>query len=106
MEDGGHCTLSPTERLEILNRQEQAWDNARWSSEFELHMEDGGVWEIYGGVLAQGTSPHSLTFTQLPSEIRNIPKKTWTVEKLPFNMRDFTMDPSQDLLVIVERQLR
>ena len=69
-------------------------------------MLDGGVWELYGGVLAQAIDDSTLSFTQLPSEIRGIPSKSWVVKSLPGPIRDFVMDPSQDLLVIAERQQR
>lgn len=40
----------------------------------------------------------SVRFHQLGAEVRGVPNKTWDVE-MDFMVRDFTMDPGQDLLV-------
>ena len=69
-------------------------------------MHAGGVWELYGGVLAQGTSPRGLTFTQLPSKLRGIEQKTWALDDVGVKIRDFGMDPAQDLLAIVVKPPR
>lgn len=66
-------------------------------------MHKGGVWELYGGVLAQAFSGHrKLGFTQLPSVIRGIEEKQWVIEDVGVKIRDFGMDPAQDLLIVLE----
>lgn len=62
----------------------------------------GQTWELYGGVLAQGPDSSSLTFRQLPSELRGIEEKEWMISDIGFNIRDFGMDPAQDLLVAIQ----
>ena len=67
-------------------------------------MFHGGLWELYGNVLAQITQDgRTLHFKQLPSQSRAIEEKGWTVDISQFRMRDFGIDPAQDLLIIVER---
>lgn len=64
-------------------------------------MMQGRIWELYGDVFAQSSTPNVLHFRQLPSKYRKIEEKTWGVA-LDIHVRDFTMDPAQDLLVLIE----
>jgi hypothetical protein len=93
---------SSASRLEALKKHQSSWDNLKWSRELRIPMEGGGLWELYGGVLAQSTAEGTLTFMQLPSDLRSIEEKVWTLENLGLVVRDFGMDPSQDLLVLIQ----
>lgn len=57
----------------------------------------------FDSVFAQGSKDDQrhLSFMQLPSKLRGIPQLNWNVE-VDFVIRDFGMDPSQDLLVLME----
>lgn len=66
-------------------------------------MLRGGLWELFGGVLAQSTPLQTYNFTRLPGVTRGIQEETWTADKLPFPIRDFGMDPAQDLWVVIEK---
>lgn len=65
------------------------------------------VWELFGGVLAlglvEGNQVRGLSFTQLPSAVgsRFREERTWVHSELEVDIRDFGMDPSQDLLVLI-----
>lgn len=71
----------------------------------------GNIWELATGVLAQGISADSLGFTQetrkllftkLPSVARGeLKTKEWTHNDYEFSIRDFTLDATQDLLVLL-----
>jgi hypothetical protein len=89
-------------RLEALKKHQSSWDSLKWSRELRFPMESGGLWELYGGVLAQSTAEGMLTFMQLPSDLRSIEEKVWTLGKFGFVVRDIGMDPSQDLLVLIQ----
>lgn len=66
-------------------------------------MADGTSWELYGGVLAQTTADGKISFYQLPSDLRCIKEEKWSVDSnMGFEIRDFSMDPSVGLLVLVE----
>ncbi|KAI0356942.1 hypothetical protein OH77DRAFT_183926 [Trametes cingulata] len=104
MEDGPPSATTAAERLRMLNARQDAWDKLAWTEREEIPMSQGGVWELYGGVLAQGEGSRSLVFKQLPSKIRGIEGRTWRLEDVGVNIRDFGMDPSQDLLVIIENR--
>ncbi|KAF8807737.1 hypothetical protein BYT27DRAFT_7189834 [Phlegmacium glaucopus] len=94
---------SSADRLEALKKHQSSWGSLNWSRELRIPMESGGLWELYGGVLAQSTAEGTLTFTQLPSDLRSIEEKVWTLgPNLGLVLRDFGMDPSQDLLVLIE----
>lgn len=102
MEDGPPSALTPTERLAMLRERQEAWRELRWRSRQEYPMLEGGVWELYGGVIAQADGDRTLAFTQLPSDIRRIEEKHWKIEDVGVVIRDFSMDPAQDLLIVVE----
>ncbi|KAJ3528106.1 hypothetical protein NM688_g8037 [Phlebia brevispora] len=101
MEDGSSSALSTADRLRRLEEHQVAWRDLRWKSETVVPMLRGGVWELYGGVLAQSRGRETLVFRQIPSEIRGIEEKVWENE-IGFRIRDFGMDPAQDLLVVIE----
>lgn len=64
-------------------------------------MLRGGVWELYGGVLAQARSRDTLVFRQIPSKIKGLQEREWECV-YDFAVRDFGMDPAQDLLASIE----
>ena len=101
-EDGPRSELSYATRLERVKEYQAAWKEVNWRSEQVVPMLMGGVWELYGGVLAQARGRETLVFKQIPSEIKGIEEKDWECH-VGFNIRDFGMDPSQDLLVCIER---
>lgn len=101
MEDGYGSALTITDRRKRLAEHQAAWRDLRWRSEEVVPMLHGGVWELYGGVLAQGKERETLVFKQIPSQIKDIEGKEWEIN-LGFRIRDFGIDPSQDLLVVIE----
>ena len=104
MEDGPPSALTPSDRLAILRERQNAWKTLTWKARTEYDMRRGGVWELYGGVLAQADGESKLVCAQLPSVIRRIEEKEWTIEDVGVKIRDFGMDPAQDLLIIIEHQ--
>ena len=92
----------PADQLDALKKHETAWDELKWSKEERIPFLNGGLWELYGGVLAQNDSPGAITFRRLPSMCRSIEEAEWTINGFGYPIRDFGMDPAQDLLVLVE----
>jgi hypothetical protein len=102
LQDGPPSLLGPADRLKLLRDREKSWDTLTWTNEEDL-MKVSGNWELYGGVFAQHQSgDNSLKLWQLPSTHREIEKRHWSIPLPHFRLRDFGMDPAQDLLVIVE----
>jgi hypothetical protein len=90
------------DQLDALKKREAAWDGLKWSKEERFPMLNGGLWELCGGVFAQNDSPNAITFRRLPSIYRSITAAEWTISGFGHPIRDFGMDPAQDLLVLVE----
>jgi len=101
--DVPQCPMSSASKLERLKQHRMAWKNLKYSREYQIPMGDGNLWELSGGVLAQNTSDGTIQFYQLASDLRFIEEKIWTIgPNLGVAIRDFGMDPSQDLLVLVQ----
>lgn len=66
-------------------------------------MLRGNLWELYGGILAQSDINDTICFRRLPSRIRGIEETVWSVSTSGLDLRDFTLDPAQDLLVLIAR---
>lgn len=105
MDDVPSNTLSNAMKREILTRHIRA--TKKWPEDLltkqTIPLLEGPLWELCGGVLAQSDGRRDLDFWQLPSTIRGIPAKEWGVD-VDFDIADFTLDPSQDLLVAVDVQ--
>lgn len=101
MLDGPTSELETIDRLKILREHQSAWESLSWTAE-ETIRQMGGVWELNGGVLGQALSHSSLMFWQLPSRIRGVQSRNWIIQVPDTNIRDFTMDPSYDLLIAVQ----
>ncbi|KZT29319.1 hypothetical protein NEOLEDRAFT_1128037 [Neolentinus lepideus HHB14362 ss-1] len=103
MDDGSSKTLSVASRLERLRAHQQAWAELKWAEEIWVPIALSGTWELYGGVwAARAWDTKELAFMQYPSLFRDIPMKQWVIDDMGFAIRDFSLDISQDLLVLVE----
>ncbi|KAI6047748.1 hypothetical protein EDC04DRAFT_2863936 [Pisolithus marmoratus] len=103
-----YSPLQYTLELEVAGQQDNsltAWRALQWTSVKDIPMLPGNLWELYGGILAQSESESNLTirFRRLPSQIREIEEHNWSVSTFDMDLRDFTMDPAQDLLVLIAR---
>ena len=101
MEDGTSGDLTTSKRLDLLRNYNTSWKNIEWNEHITIVPGTGGVWELYGNVWAHSKESDVIEFVQLPSRIRGIPMRQWTL-RFNFAVRDFSMDPSQNLLVTLE----
>ena len=106
MEDGPPGDLTTSERLDLLKRYEASWKNLEWNEHNPIPPPLRGwlgVSDSYGNVLAcrSGGEFYTIDFIQLPSRLRGIPMQQWTL-RFDFEVREFGVDSSQDLLVVVE----
>ncbi|KAK7681763.1 hypothetical protein QCA50_015110 [Cerrena zonata] len=99
-----NCTLPTIERLKRMSMYEDMWRAAPKKDYYEVQFDGQDVWEFSRNVLAQARRSRDLVFVQLPSIIRQTEQKRWEISDVGFQIRDFTMDPDQDLLVILEIQ--
>ena len=93
-------------RLDTLRRWKAGWGKPT-AEKRQLDLLDGNSWELYGNVLAmQDESLDRLRFTRLPSPLTSgtsDSEDTWTIPISDIKvLQDFGMDPSQDLLVLLE----
>jgi hypothetical protein len=103
MVDGPPGQLGSLERLNLLRSYEASWKNVDWNEHTSIPVPlTGGLWELYGNVWAHSRGEDTeIDCVQLPSRLRGISIRQWTL-KFDFTIRDFGMDPSQDLLVTIE----
>lgn len=85
---------------------EGVWRAAPKKDYYEVQFDGQDVWEFSRNVLAQARRSRDLVFVQLPSIIRQTEQKRWEISDVGFQIHDFTMDPDQDLLVILEIQTK
>jgi hypothetical protein len=93
-------------RLEALRAYAYAWDTLqpRRKTMISSALLGWNLYDLYGGVWAQAkkAAGHPLTAVRLPSIVRGVEMETRTVNLSDSGMlRDFRMDPHQDLLVLV-----
>ncbi|TDL28269.1 hypothetical protein BD410DRAFT_782245 [Rickenella mellea] len=106
MVDGpADASLTTEERLRGLEHYQKMWRHLTWSKHDVIPMEGGNIWELAGGVLAQGKPPTQIgstdmVFNQLPSPTRRIEARSWSLH-FDVHVRDFTIDPFQDLIVLI-----
>lgn len=102
-ENGRHCNLDTAGRLRACRQYQQAWNNLAFPDSQIINMQGGLSWELSGGVLCQAMrSRLGLVCVQLPCKIKDIPEREWTINDFGFEIRDFTIDTSQDLVVALE----
>ncbi|EJD01821.1 uncharacterized protein FOMMEDRAFT_141075 [Fomitiporia mediterranea MF3/22] len=119
MDDGSpfpHARFTTDERLARLRLYQSRWKYFSHAREQTVRKVNGAIWELASGVLAQGIrtgfnevtgaqETRKLLFTRLPSNARVDSKmREWTHEGYDFSIRDFTIDPKQDLLVLLRAE--
>ncbi|CAA7268241.1 unnamed protein product [Cyclocybe aegerita] len=100
-------------RLKLLRDRERAWKYMDWKKRHTLKLPPtGSVYEFVGGLYGNGREDDSratasISFLELPSTdgmfFGEPPRELqmWTHAMGDVTIIDFTMDPSQDLLVLV-----
>jgi hypothetical protein len=97
--------LAVADRLAQLKTVQDGWSNLRFRQRRQIPFNPERVWEMFGGVLAQGIPGPTvcgLAFTELPSAVNRASGHTWKHRDLGVDIRDFAMDPAQDLLVLID----
>ncbi|EIN14093.1 hypothetical protein PUNSTDRAFT_41419 [Punctularia strigosozonata HHB-11173 SS5] len=95
--------LTAAQCKERLQAYQTAWDSLKWNEECAIPMSPAPMtWELQGGVLAQAENHTSFSFSRLPAPTRGISTLEWRIDDVDVEARDFTIDCSQDLLIIVE----
>lgn len=94
-------------RLQALRDRERAWKTFTWNGRYNLQLPPtGSVYEFVGGLYANGKEDDrritaSISFLELPEASSAHDLRLWTHSMHDVTIIDFTMDPSQDLLLLV-----
>jgi hypothetical protein len=94
---------STASRLKALEDHINRWKSLDWIEErIRLHDESSASAKVQlvGGVLARSNFT-TITCIELPSRIRQTPLRTW-IHQNDFQIAFFTIDPTQDLLALVQ----
>jgi len=102
MENSAQNKQDLPNRLELLTTYQKSWEDLNFPHYEKISILRGGVWELFGGVLAQKGLKKDIFFYTLPSSIRGISKASWIINRPDFFVRDFSFDNSQDLVVMVD----
>ncbi|KIK36486.1 hypothetical protein CY34DRAFT_811252 [Suillus luteus UH-Slu-Lm8-n1] len=110
MLDGPQSTASVAERLEQLRNLRRAWILFEWKKEVRIPMPGFcQAYELVGGVFAKTSSsvgdhnqfsPRKFISSWLPSS--SDPGHTLVRADIGVSTRDFAIDPSQDLIALVQ----
>ena len=92
-------SLTSATLLRTLQDHVHAWQNLKWL-ETRISIPRGFTYELSHGVYGIG-SERSLTFIELPSRVRGTELHTWELKETAFDVKDFTMDPTQNLLALL-----
>lgn len=100
-------------RLQHLQQRESMWKSLAWKNPQKVDLpQTGSVYEFMGGIYANGResdtkSTASISFYELvssgkiPGVVSAAEQQTWSHYMDDLSIIDFTMDPNQDLLVLV-----
>ncbi|KAF8320321.1 hypothetical protein DL93DRAFT_2224690 [Clavulina sp. PMI_390] len=100
-------SITTEESLERLTHHMKAWKSLDWEEhEFRL-PQIGGSFTIAQGIYAT-VSPESdmssVYVYQLPSRLKKASFQQYVIENVGFEVKDLAIDPSQNLLILLEMQ--
>ncbi|KAJ7607790.1 hypothetical protein DFH06DRAFT_1249610 [Mycena polygramma] len=103
----GHSgALTCTETLEALRERRRAWKDLEWTSKTVVEIQSllsCRAYELVGGVFAQqheGPEFHVISLSDIMDDPRSV-KVTRTMGPDLHDFQDFTIDPTQDLVVFL-----
>lgn len=98
---GPSCNLSYVDRLALLHDHRAAWGMLHWKDKKTIPFHGScQAYELVGGVFAKTMSSMHFDATVLPTSLD--PDYHMISMDLKLPVRDFVIDPTQDLLVLVE----
>ncbi|KAG9019162.1 hypothetical protein FRB90_005735 [Tulasnella sp. 427] len=108
MVDDKRSKLPIVQRLELLRRNNEVWQE--WTISSDIKQSGGRLptYDFQKGILAIGKSTIDPSFTsaiefhQLKSKALDSPAIVWSCPDLGLQVKDFTTDPDQDLIVLLE----
>lgn len=106
LEDNIEHPLRERTKRPLLRDYQDTWARVphltqRQSNTSTVSFEEGPAWELSGGVLGQSVGQKKLRFHRLGSKLSGVTPLAWAVD-VDYDVRDFTMDPAQDLVVALK----
>jgi hypothetical protein len=104
-EDGPYSDRAPKDvstRLHKLRQHVDAWNNLDWV-ESRVSIPNLALHLIRKGMYISLGQDASVTCIQLPSRIRDLPLRTWTLHNIGLSIQKMAADPQSDLLVLAAR---
>jgi hypothetical protein len=105
------CRTPLSERLQILRQTQKGWLGLNFQRRQTITLErETPTYELQGSVFLRGRSPAGSDSTVgisgyiMASALTGDEMHQWTVEHFASAVRDFTLDPLQDLLVLIEEK--
>ncbi|KZV91319.1 hypothetical protein EXIGLDRAFT_97348 [Exidia glandulosa HHB12029] len=109
LQEGPACAPGIQDRVRALHTFQKRWNTLDWHPQIRAPFWDSGnIWDLYGGVFGQGNIGGRGTafhFTRLPSRACGVETvESWEFKNIevPNGVRDFSFDPAQDLLVLLD----
>jgi hypothetical protein len=103
------CRTPLSERLRILRQTQKGWLGLNFQRRQTIELErETPTYELQGSVFLRGRTSVGSNSTAgisgyiMASTLTGDEMHQWTVERFPSGVRDFTLDPLQDLLVLIE----
>jgi hypothetical protein len=105
--------LSASDALKLLRSYNERWNNLTPLATYSISLlEPSYAYELVDGIFAKAMPIHAtwdihspsrtLTFYTLPTAKGNGKWAKKTIDDLGYNIKDFAIDPAQDLLVLLE----
>jgi hypothetical protein len=105
MQNGPPSAMGHANRLTALRNSQTAWNKLQWTGTKDIPLLQGNLYELSGGIFVQSNHLGGLEFRRLPSHYRGIDEHVWSLDLPDVDLRDFALDPAQDLLVLIARPL-
>lgn len=95
--------LSPSHLLQRLEAHVEAWRTLNWT-ECRLDIPYGAAYDLVQGfyVAVDAGTMQDVTCVRLPSQTSRSETRVHTLPNVGFAIHDVTIDPSQDLVVLLE----
>lgn len=101
MRDGSVSEANTVERMAALRTYSDAWRDLAWSAYDKIDIPGSAMPQFSDGVVAYlSDDRRELTVHQLPSKLRRLAARRWTLA-FDFVIARFALDAAQDLLALV-----
>ncbi|KAI0059030.1 hypothetical protein BV25DRAFT_1829332 [Artomyces pyxidatus] len=103
LHDGNPDLYPLHQRKSMLSRHSTAWKQLAWThhDRMTVPLRGASACDLYGDLLAYSTGERAIQFIRMPSILRQVQGVQWE-HQYEFEPFDFAVDPSCDLIILVE----